>query len=497
MPGRSLLAGLLLGSSLAAGGWVLHRAAAPSRPIIPTRLFEQVFSHVQRFGVDSVPEAELYRRAANGLLWQLDDEQAMLLPAGTDPAALDVADPGGLGLLVATRDGVVQVLGVLPGSPADDAGLRAGDLVLELDGQPVDPSRRLDLRRQLEGEPGTALWLTFRRPGLVPIATARLQRGLPASAVVLAAAAIENGVGYIAIPLLGPDAPGLLETALDAQVRAGARRMVLDLRGASSGSLLAAVEAAALFLPQGTPVVRVEGRTEAAGLLTTSRAPRALDLPVAVLVDGGTADAAEVLAAALQEADRALLLGSATFGRGRSAGVFPLGSRFSVRLSTGRWITPQGRVIQADTVAGDSLRAATPVQSVGGRTLALGRGIVPDSLVPADSLDDGSRRMVQLLGEALPAFHDSLRAVVRRAPGASVTDLRAGLTTAVQPLGLSAADLNEGSAQVDGMLAAEAARRGGGAVALAAERARRDAVVARARTLLRQAEGTRALLGLR
>lgn len=494
---RSLLAGLLLGGGLAAGGWVLVRADHPSRPIVPTRLFEQVLSHVQRFGVDSVSEAELYRRAASGLLWQLDDEQAMLLPAGTDPTTLDAADPGGLGLLLATRDGVVEVLGVVPGSPADDGGLRAGDLLFEVDGQPLDPNRRLELRGQLAGAAGTTLRLTFRRPGLVPIATARLQRGMPAGAVVLPGPTFEDGIGYIAVPLLGPGAAGQLEAALEAQVRGGARRLILDLRGASSGSLTVAVEAAALFLPEGTPVVRVEGRTESAGLLTTSRTPTVPDLPMVVLVDEGTADAAEVLAAALQEADRALLLGADTFGRGRSVGVFSLGSRLSIRLSTGRWITPQGRVIQAEWAPTDSGAGLPPVRSAGGRALAQGRGVLPDSLMPADSLDLASRTLLQLLGDALPAFHDSLRAVVRRAPNQPIPELRAMLGTAAPALGLRASDLEEASGYVSGLLAAEVARRRGGAAALIAERVRGDAVVARARTLLRGRTQSRDLLGLR
>jgi carboxyl-terminal processing protease len=144
---------VVLAAGIGAGAVFLARASrATASPDQPTRLFEQVFGHIQRFGVDSLPTSELYRRASDGLLRQLDDEYAMLLPEGAGPA--DAADAGGLGLLLSTRDGRVVVLGVLPDSPAERAGIARGDQLFEVGGQPMDASRRDLLLAALTGPVG-------------------------------------------------------------------------------------------------------------------------------------------------------------------------------------------------------------------------------------------------------------------------------------------------------------------------------------------------------
>ncbi|HET9514433.1 MAG TPA: hypothetical protein VFO95_10955, partial [Gemmatimonadales bacterium] len=124
---------ILAAVGVSAVGWVLLRSRVPVReaPSPPTELFEQVMSHVRRFGVDSLPESELYQRAANGLLGELDDEYATILRKGEQVGLTETPDVGGLGLLLSARDGQVKVMSVLPGSSADLAGVAPGDLLLE------------------------------------------------------------------------------------------------------------------------------------------------------------------------------------------------------------------------------------------------------------------------------------------------------------------------------------------------------------------------------
>lgn len=491
----SWLAVFLLGAGIGTGAWLLRQAAEPVVALVPTRLFEQVMAHVRRFGVDSLTESELYRRAADGLLWELDDEQATLVPTGTPVAEFDRPDPGGLGLLLATRDGVARVLGVLPGSAGDRAGLQSGDVLLEIDDRPVDANRRDELRTLLAGVPGSAVTISFRRPGIAPLARVSLARGTPATAAVLPGVELEAGVGLLAAPLLGEGAAARIRESLEDLERAGVRSLVLDLRSASSGDLGEAVRIAGLFLPQGTEVVRMEGRAQSPEVLVTDTAPRFAELPLVVVVDSGTADAAEALAGVLQEQDRALIIGVPTFGRGQSAEVFPLTDRAAVRLSTGRWVTPLGRSIQRDTAVTDSLETRPAVTTPGGRTVVGGGGIVPDSLVRADTLTDGERAFLRALGANLGVFHDSLQAIARTAgmgPGPAGRDR---LAAALAGTGPTREQINGAAAMIDRRTGEIAAERDGSTSAWRVTAARRDPVIQAALRVLRAAENAAAVVG--
>lgn len=496
MRSSKLLGAVFLLAGAAAGMALLRRAGTgdPETPLRPTRLFEQVFQYVHRFGVDSLGETELYRRAADGLLWELDDENATLLAAGSALPDLDRPDPGGLGLLLATRDGIVRVLGVLPESPADRAGLEAGDVLLEVDDRPVEASRRDELTTMLAGAPGSPVTLAFRRPGIAPLVRARLERGIPPGAVVLPGAMLEPGIGYVAVPLLGEGGAELVRDAVGGLVGAGARSLVLDLRRASSGSLREAAALAGLFLPKGTPVTVIEGRTHSPEQVATPAAPAFGALPLVVVVDSGTADAAEVVAAVLQEQDRALVVGQPTFGRGQSAELFRLTAQSSVRLSTGRWMTPLGRSIQRDP---DTAESRPSVLTPAGRQLVGGGGVTPDSVTATDTLTAGERTFLRALGSSLPAFHDSLRAVGLGEGLGPGPEARARLAAAAAALGVTVAEYTGGGSWIDRELGDLAARRQGGTLAWLLARAQRDAAVRGALAVLRGASTAAEVVGLR
>ncbi|HEX9166737.1 MAG TPA: S41 family peptidase [Gemmatimonadales bacterium] len=491
------LALFLLALGLGTGAWLLRRAAQPVVPLTPTRLFEQVMAHVRRFGVDSLAEAELYRRAADGLLWELDDEHATLVPAGAAVDEFDRPDPGGLGMLLATRDDQVRVLGVLPGSAARRAGMQPGDVLLELDDRPVEANRRDELRKALAGAAGSIVTVSFRRPGITPLAKVSLVRGTPATAVVLPGVELEPGVGHLAVPLLGDGAASRIREAIEDLERAGMRGLVLDLRSASSGDVAEAARVAALFLPKGTEVLRIVGRSQSPEILATRTDPVFPALPLVVVVDSGTADAAEALAGILQEQDRALLVGGPTFGRGQSAETFPLTDRAAVRLSTGRWVTPLGRSIQRDTATTDSLEQRPVMTTPGGRTVRGGGGIVPDSLVRADSLTDGERVFLRALGANLGAFYDSLRAVGSTpgvTPGPAARDR---LVAALTGTGPTREQIAGAVAMIDGLLGEIVAEREGGSAAWRMTAARREPVIRLAVGVLRDAGTAAAVVGLR
>lgn len=400
---------LALVGGVIGGALLLRQVPEEEAEIHPTRLFEQVMSHVRRHGVDSLSEGELFRLAADGLVQELDDEFATLIPSG---GAVDLhADAGGLGLRLFSRLGRIGVLGVLAGSPAARAGVRPGDEILDID---EGSSGRLGLGQAvaaLNDEPGTTVRIRIRRPGLGQVMEYRLARERVRQRVLTGPLELVPGTWYLALPYIGSGSGRAVRTALR-EVPAG-DRMVLDLRGASGGDLDEAVTIAGLFLSDDLPVVRLMGRDTAADVRTTGRDGARHEGPVVVLVDGGTADAGEVIAGALQDHDRALLAGDRTFGRGQSQQDFPLTDRWTVRISTGRWETPLGRRIQRELPAAepdDSSEHQPPVvRTAGGREVVGGGGITPDSLVSPDPLAPEALALLRAVGAALPAFDSLLR----------------------------------------------------------------------------------------
>ncbi|MDH5315111.1 MAG: S41 family peptidase, partial [Gemmatimonadota bacterium] len=329
---------LVLTTGLAVGSWFLARAARTEAGPVPTRLFQQVFTHVRRFGVDSLSESELYRLAADGLLQQLDDEFATLVPDGNAPAT-EPDDPGGLGLLLSTRDGRISVIGVLAGSAADRAGIAVGDLLLEAGGRTLDASRRDILFDALSGPPGTAITLRVRRPGVAPLASFELARERPRTVAVGEPMLLADSVGYLALQVPGRGAADQVEAAIATLRGGGARGLILDLRAASGGDLAEAADIAGLFLPRDSVVVSVHGKTLEPRDMRGRRSGEYLDLPLVVLVDSTTADGGEVIAGALQDHDRALTVGQLSFGRGLSRETFRLAEGVTIRISTEVWQT--------------------------------------------------------------------------------------------------------------------------------------------------------------
>ena len=494
-----LMLGLgLLVAGLIAGALLLRRAAEPVAPLQPTRLFEQVFNQVRRFGVDSLSESELYRRAADGLLGQLEDEYATLLPAGSDLGLAERPDVGGLGMLLATRDARVSVLSVLPGSPADLAGVAAGDQLLEAGGIPLDAERRDQVLASLDGPPGTTLEIRVRRPGLGVLGFTLVRRAALAE-VVSRGIKLDDRVGYIAVRLLGPGAVRGVRREVEELSRQGVGALVLDLRGASQGSLDEAIELADYLLEPVASVVEVRGRGPDPRRVgdDTPQDRRVALLPVIALVDSGTADAGEVVAGALQDNDRALLLGEPTFGRGLTPETFPLADKMTIRMSTGRWYTPSGRPIQRDTATSDTLTNRPQLPTAGGRKVYSGGGIVPDSVMHRDTLTAAQLAFVRAIGSEWGKWRLTTRAVATTLS----TDLppgqdpiigapqRASLHAALEKEGVSIpADIWQGGSDlVDRVLGDEIVRAAQGEEALMRRRVKRDRLVLKAMDLLRGA----------
>jgi carboxyl-terminal processing protease len=380
-------------ASFFGGGWLLRRGvrahAAPAAVEAQggggSALFKEVLGHVRSYAVDSLDESVLYRLAASGVLDELDDPYATLLRERDRR----VVGPGGVvsarGAYLDQDGGLTVVLAVRPGSPAAEAGLAAGDLVLAVDSARVETRRPEEVARLLDQRADTsvrvrvgragrrsALWVTIS-PGPVPPLSGPTATGL--------------GSGIVRLELTRVDTGTATWVARVADSTAGARGLILDLRGTVEGTLEGAVRLAGLFLPPGTAVVTARHRSRGDSALAVPAGPPVHEVPLVVLVDRATAGAAEVVAGALQDHDRALVVGETSFGRGVSLSSYPLGGGLTIQLSTALWLTPSGRTIQrgqpTDSAA-DSTVTRPEFHTDSGRRVLGGGGIVPDRPVLAE-----------------------------------------------------------------------------------------------------------------
>lgn len=416
------LAALAL-ASFFAGGWLLRRGlvaragmgsadAAPG--ISGNRLFDEVARHVRTHAVDSLDDAAIYRLAASGMLAELDDPYAQLVPGRAAWGRVESSAP--LGLVLDLADRYIVVVSVRPGSPAARAGVRSGDIVLEVGERRADGLRPESLARLLEADSGGEVHLRLARAGSSPIRVT-IPRGPTPELPDVELERLSGDVAYLRLYTIDRPTVQRLSRLLDSAARPRQRALILDLRGVAEGDLPSSVSLAERFLPPRALIVTSRGR-----IATESRAivagpdGRGSDFPVVLLVDGGTAGPAEVLAGALQDHDRALLIGGATFGRGGEQSTFDLGGGASLRLTTSLWVTPSGRVIQRsrapDPAPGDTARDRPAFKTTGGRPVLGGGGIVPDWAPPAPRGEGGADDPALGLAQRLLARARSTRTLL-------------------------------------------------------------------------------------
>ncbi|MBX6363387.1 MAG: S41 family peptidase, partial [Gemmatimonadetes bacterium] len=312
--------------------------------------FSGVLNNIRLNYVDSVSYAPLVRAAIAGMLRALDPHSAFI--ARDEQTVLDQVESGRLAAIGARLeevDGALTLTSVGPDGPAARAGIQPGDRLVAVDDVPVaglSPSAALV---RLAGEPGSRLRLTLERgPRLEPQSfQVALKRRVYRWPAVVGAGMADSVTGFIALREFSPGAAAEVRAALKRLRGQGARRLILDLRNNPGGVVTESVEIAAEFLPKKTLVFRTRGRkADVDADFVTDHTGDAVDLPLILLVDGGSASASEALAGALQDHDRALVLGRRTFGKALVQTGFPLQSGDVVWLTIGRVLTPSGRFIQ-------------------------------------------------------------------------------------------------------------------------------------------------------
>jgi carboxyl-terminal processing protease len=480
-------------------GWFLQRRLAAGGDVYQqARLFENVLAHVRDYHVDSITEPELYRKATGGLLAQLRDPYAALL-VGKDLEQYverTTGDYGGVGLLVDARNGWVTVVTPMQESPAERAGIRTGDQLFEVDGRSAADWTLDRAVQSMRGKLGTPIDIAIQREGAAEPIRFRLVRERIHQRAVPPGLILSDGVGYLSMTMVRENAAEELEHEVAKLMQQGMRVLLLDLRGNPGGLRDEAVEVSDLFLDPRQEILVSRGRAPGDNHHWNDERPqRWPDLPVVVLVSGGTASAAEIIAGALQDHDRALIVGDTTYGKGIVQTVFTLSHHLALRMTTARWFTPSGRSIQ-----GAALDSAIGAQPTSG-------GLAPDVVLGPDTLTTSEASFARSLGGQVPVFRDVLTAYALelrrdRTVGSQQFQVTAAMRAAVQrrlrARGVAIADSVFGGATriVDEQLGYEIARYIFGPVAERRRRAAGDSQIRRAIELVRGTTSPQSLLAL-
>ena len=437
--------GLVAIISFFSGGWLLQRGVASDGNVYQqARLFDDVLGHVSTYYVDSIGETDLYQKATRGMLEQLKDPYSVLL-TGDDYKALTEQTSGnyaGLGIQIDVRDGWITVVAPLPETPAERAGIETGDQIIEVDGKSTEGWKNDQAVKALRGDAGSKIAITIRRAGITDPIKYRLTRAQIHMRSVPPGTMFGGGVGYISLNPVSETSAEELRQEISSMKGKGMKSLIMDLRGNPGGLLDQGVKVADLFLDTRQEIVSTRGRARGSTKEFFDEARQVWpDLPIIVLVNDGTASAAEIIAGALQDHDRAVVVGAPTFGKGLVQTLFPLGEGVALKLTTARWFTPSGRTIQriakdeedqatqaamavvADTVLNapdkestDSALKERPIfHTDAGRVVRGGGGIVPDLVVRLDTLTAPEREFAKALGNGLPQYRDALTSIALEA----------------------------------------------------------------------------------
>ena len=390
-----------------AGGWLLQEGVDRAANIyVRVRVLQEVVEHVETSFVDDVDPAGLYNAAIDGLIRDLGDPHSSFLPAD-EYENLSIRIEGeyeGIGLEVIDRGGWVTVVSPISSTPGQRAGIRGGDKFFEIEGIPADTMTTDQAVELLRGRPGTEVTVKMLRPGVEEPIEFTIKRATIRLRAVPFALMLEPGIGYVPLQTVSETSSSEIRAAVDSLRGEGLDGLILDLRGNPGGLLDEGIAVSDLFLEAGLPIVETRGRAANQNATYSSSSPdRYKDLPIVVLVDGTSASASEIIAGALQDHDRAVIVGETTYGKGSVQSLFRLTGGDVLRLTTARWYTPVGRSIDRNPDAVVDLaehelaisgKIVTPTvldgrpeyESLGGRTLLGGGGITPDLFVSPETL---------------------------------------------------------------------------------------------------------------
>jgi carboxyl-terminal processing protease len=407
---------------LVAGGFMLQSRVARGGEA----LLDQVLQLVNERFVDTLDQGQLYEKAARGLVKELNDPYSELL-APKELKAFTTSTGGrygGIGMQIEPQQGQVVISKVFPNTPAEAAGVREGDRIVQIDTLRVVNWTTQQAQDQLMGTPGTKVTVKFGRPGVAsPIEVHFTRAVIHVPAVRYAISFGPNGdrVGYIPLDRFNETAAQEVQDAVRTLQKQNVRGIVLDFRGNPGGILDQSLAISNLFLKDGQEIASIRARNGETQPYVARGNPSLPTTPLIVLTDEYTASASEIVAGALQDHDRALILGQTSFGKGLVQSVFNLDGGYALKLTTAKWYTPSGRSIQKErkfenghfveqqpdtTAETENVKKNRPAyHSDVGRVVYGGGGITPDVIVPDDTLTSAEQHLAKSLATKQQDFY--------------------------------------------------------------------------------------------
>ncbi|MDE2441150.1 MAG: S41 family peptidase [Betaproteobacteria bacterium] len=364
----AFVAGALISLQIPA---LAEKETKPGLPIEELRTFAEVYSAIKQGYVEPVDDKKMITNAISGMLSNLDPHSTYLdADAFKDLQVGTQGEFGGLGIEVGMEDGLVKVVSPIEDTPAYRAGVKAGDLIFKLDDTPVKGLTLSEAVKKMRGKPKTPIKLSIIRKGeSKPIELTLIREVIKVQSVK--SKLVEPGYGWVRITQFQENTVAEIAKHVAGLYKDGNKLngLVLDLRNDPGGLLHSAIGVSAAFLPPDVKVVSTDGRTEDAKQEFKARTQdyqrgtkedplkllplEAKNVPMVVLVNGGSASASEIVAGALQDHKRALIVGTQTFGKGSVQSVLPLPGNTAIKLTTARYYTPSGRSIQAKGITPD------------------------------------------------------------------------------------------------------------------------------------------------
>ncbi|MBF2759680.1 MAG: PDZ domain-containing protein [Ectothiorhodospiraceae bacterium AqS1] len=365
----------------------------PGLPLEELREITEVMLRIERDYVDPIEREDLIQNAIGGMLSGLDPHSSYIVPDGMKNLQEQTrGEFGGLGIEVGMEDnGYVKVVAPIDDTPAFRAGMKAGDLIVRLDGKSVRGLTLTEAVNKMRGKPGTIIVLTVVRQGLDAPIDVKIKRDI-IQITSVRARTLEPGYGYVRISAFQTrTANNLIQSVnrLQEESEDGLNGLILDLRNNPGGVLKAGVDVADAFLESGT-IVYTEGRRDDAKLRFNADSTDVIDgKPLVVLVNGGSASASEIVAGALKDHRRAVIIGEPTFGKGSVQTILQTEGNAALKLTTARYYTPSGNSIQAQGIVPDIISGQVQITRASQEGLARLREADLAGHLESDNEDEG------------------------------------------------------------------------------------------------------------
>ena len=372
-----LVAAVLVVLTLSLGGTGVSKAVDRAATYEHLKLFTDVLAIIQNQYVDETDSREVIQGAVRGMLRALDPHSSYMDPESYREMQVETSGSfGGLGIEITVRDDVLTVVSPIEGTPAFRAGIQAADRIVRIEGLPTKDMSLADAVKRMRGPKGTKVTVTIVREGVKEPFDVTLTREV-IQVQSVRSQELEEGIGYIRVRQFQERTAQDLVASVERLEKTGRLGgLIIDLRNNPGGLLPAAVEVSEEFLGDGKLVVYTEGRVRNQNMRFVAHAKRPItDVPLVVLVNQGSASASEIVAGAIQDHGRGLVLGTQTFGKGSVQTIIPLADGSGLRLTTARYFTPKGRSIH-------------------------GKGITPDIVIEALKEDPAAKPPAVPLSEA-------------------------------------------------------------------------------------------------